>query len=534
MKNSFGKLVSDLGKIANQFDSQTTDIKMQLLKKISSAKFTNTNTFLAYHDILLFILAHPENRAIESAASDEMARLTKHLKNPSNSKNALFVDSGLPFTEMTTRYSHDLMRDMVRNGWKISIDSYDEAGTALNELLKITLPSIIREETTADLNNDEILDQLKINSKDRFNFLLNEFSKLDSSPYLKDHLWQSMQIFLNIDFHKAEQSKSYNRFLNSKIFYQNDLLKKFDHTALLNSKLPAPSKLSEDKRDELIAVIRNSMIQTLRETDTSTYMDENSLRLLELERGISVVIYGMKPNRQLPIQSYIGYTLFKNGFPAAYGGSWIFGHNAKFGLNVFEAFRGGESGYILCQLLRVYKQTFGLNYIEIDAYQFGKDNMDGIRSGAYWFYYRYGFRSLDKKLDKIASKEYSLIKSKPGYRTNEKTLIALAESNIALNPEGTKAFEIDKISGKVLALIQKKFKGDTRLAVEICVSDFCQRTNLTNDLNPDQLVVLEEVALFAAAYQLDKKSELEILKKMVFTKAGSPYEYNKLVTALLS
>lgn len=94
--------------------------------------------------------------------------------------------------------------------------------------------------------------------------------------------------------------------------------------------------------------------------------------------------------------------MFKNGLPIAYGGSWIWADQAKFGLNILEPYRGGESGYVMCQLLRVYQQVFGLKMIEVDAYQFGLDNPDGIRSGAYWFYYRYGFRSMTEALCLLA------------------------------------------------------------------------------------------------------------------------------------
>lgn len=93
-------------------------------------------------------------------------------------------------------------------------------------------------------------------------------------------------------------------------------------------------------------------------------MDERSFSLYELERGVTVAIYGMIPERQLPLESYVGFTLFKNGLPAAYGGAWIFGEYANFGINIFESFRGGESGYMMCQLLRVYKQVFNISFLK--------------------------------------------------------------------------------------------------------------------------------------------------------------------------
>lgn len=151
------------------------------------------------------------------------------------------------------------------------------------------------------------------------------------------------------------------------------------------------------------------MALTDRETDPITYMDTNQVWLYEMNRGISIAIYGMYPDRQLPLQSYIGYTLFKNGIPAAYGGAWLFGKRADFGINIFEPFRGGESGYIMCELLRLYRSVFNISYFEVEPYQYGLDNPDGIATGAFWFYYRFGFRPLSKELAKIAAAEYSKI-----------------------------------------------------------------------------------------------------------------------------
>jgi hypothetical protein len=529
MQNSFQtnfQLLKNAAAVFNQPDQ-----KIKLLKALMGCKLSNDNSLQEYHDLLLFMIAHPEDKRVLWFAELELKRISDHLNIPRNGKHEVFADSGLPHTTMITRYSHDLLSWMQNAGYRMHLDSFEEDGTELNELLKLTLPSIIRDETTAGLTNEELLDRLKIKPEDQLTFLLNEFSKLNHLPYIKDQLWQSMKVFVNIQFDKPLFSKSYNRFSLAPVFYHSNLLKKFNHKNLLNEPLPQPARLTKKQEADLVAVIRNSMIQTLRETDTSTYMDESSLRYFMLDRGISVAIYGMKFNRQLPLQSYIGYTLFKNGFPAAYGGSWIYGRSAKFGLNVFDALRGGESGLIMCELLRVYMQTFDLNYVEVDAFQFGKDNMDGIRSGAYWFYYRYGFRSLDRALKQLAKKESEKIKTKAGYRSSEKTLLALAESNIALKLNGGKPFDVERVSGKVIDFVAKKFQGDMTKAVAFCKQDFREQTKFTETLNADQELVLEEVALFAAAEKMTDPKKLDLLKKMISAKTGDPYSYNQLVIA---
>lgn len=222
------------------------------------------------------------------------------------------------------------------------------------------------------------------------------------------------------------------------------ILKKFDHITLLHSPLPAPAALSNAEHAELITALRTAMALGKRETDPATYLYAPSLRYYPLERGFSVALFGMHAERQLPLESYIGFTLFKNGWPVSYGGAWIFGRRAKFGMNVFDAFRGGESGYVMMQLLRTYKQVFDLSFIEVEPYQFGLDNPDGIRSGAYWFYYRYGFRSMDAKLRALAVKEKQKVAKRAGYRSTEKTLLQFTEAGVALQLEKKEPLSIER------------------------------------------------------------------------------------------
>lgn len=530
MKFTFDENLALLKASLNQFDQPQQ--KIDLLKAMMKCKLVNDDQLQNYHDLLLFIIAHPEDTRVLRFAEAELKRITDHLKVPRNGNHEQFADSGLPYSKMITRYSHDMLCWMRDSGYTLSLDSFEEDGTELNDLLKLTLPSIIRDETTAGLSNDDLFERLQIKSEERLNFLLDEFSKLSHLPYIKDQLWNAMKLFVEIHFDKISFSKSYNRFLLAPVFYHSGLIKKFNHKNILFQPLPTAAKLTRIQENQLASVIRNSMANSMRETDTSTYMDESSLRYFMLDRGMAVAIYGMTPSRQLPMQSYIGYTLFKNGFPTAYGGSWIYGRSAKFGLNVFESFRGGESGLIMCELLRVYMHTFDLNYVEVDAYQFGKDNPDGIRSGAYWFYYRYGFRSIESKLKQLAVNEFKRIKSKPGYRTSEKTLIALAEGNIALKLKGAKSFDVDLVSEKVIQFVAKKFQGNMFKATAVCKEMFREQTKLTESLATDQETVLEEVALYAAATKIIDPKKLDILKEMIFVKGKDPYQYNQLVSEL--
>ena len=123
----------------------------------------------------------------------------------------------------------------------------------------------------------------------------------------------------------------------------------------------------------------------------------------------------MPAQRQLALESYVGFTLFKNGLAAAYGGAWLLGPRAAFGMNIFEPYRGGESGFMMCQVLRTYRQLFGASCFEVDAHQFGLDNPDGITTAAFSFYYRLGFRPLDPTLRAVAELQRQKMRRQPSY-----------------------------------------------------------------------------------------------------------------------
>ncbi|MCX6186658.1 MAG: hypothetical protein NTU43_06625, partial [Bacteroidetes bacterium] len=386
--------------------------------------------------------------------------------------------------------------------------------------------------TTMGLNNDDLFKSLQIKKSQQLSFILNELSKLNDFPLVKDYLWESLQLNLEIESTDMRFSKTYNLLPKQTTFYQNEILKKFDHLELIHRLLPLPKAMSNKETDELSSIIKKSLVLTRRETDPSTYMENNTLRLYELERGISIAIFGMNANRQMPLQSYIGYTLFKNGYPVAYGGSWIFGRIGWFGLNIFETFRGGESGYIMCQLLRVYKQVFNLDKIEVEPYQYGLGNPDGIKSGAFWFYYRYGFIPIDENLCRLAESETKKIKNTPNYRTNDKTLLKFTESNIALSFGQTKSELLLEIIDKVRNVIAKKFNGNRDSAIKYCINEITKKLNNAT-FSENEKPSLIEVALMSNALNIIDNQQLILLDNMIKLKVNNPYLYNKNLSLFL-
>lgn len=526
----FDKKVKSFKPLINRFDYKNNQQKRTLLAQLSSIKLALNKSLFTYFEVLLFLCAYPDDDKLLLLAENELMRITKFLKNCKKIKKRFLLNSGLPYTKYMSGFTHDFVQWLlIHPECKTEINNFKNASFDLNEVLKLTLPSLERSETTAGHSNDDLFESLLIKKQNRLPFLIRELSKLDDSPYIKDHLYDGLGVYVNIYPKSKTFSRAYNRFQVQSTFYHTDLIKHFDHVSLLNSKLPDTSSLTITQRKQAILTVKNSMALTDRETDTVTYMDENSFRLYELERGISIAIYGMLPQRQLPLESYVGYTLFKNGFPAAYGGGWVFGDCSNFGINIFESFRGGESGYILCQLLRLYKQVFNISYFEIEPYQFGLDNPEGIESGAFWFYYRYGFRPLDKNLLKVSNDEQKKIVATKNYRTSKKTLEKFTLSNMALMLGKNIPVKVPEISARVTQMIEENYKGNRLKAKQDCIEKFKIKSEIKTSLNKYERQVMEEVALWANAYNIDKKEKIFLLKEMIKTKPINLYKFQQLL-----
>ena len=535
MRISFRRQLNTLRVYAHQFDTTGHTTKLTCLRALSSMPLKANQELVMYFETLLFVSAYPSDTIQLSLAQKELRRISAFLKRSGRQVPKQFFNTGMPFTPMISRYSHDGVRWLLYHpDVKVTLDAFADPSLQLNDVLKHTLPSLEKSETSAGMSNTELMAALLIPPSDQLRFIISELARLDSIPYIKDQLYDSLDIQVRIDPKNISFSKAFNRLSQTQTFFHRELIKKFDGDAILHRPLPAPHDFSHTEKEETIRVIKNAMILTARETDPTTFMEENSLRLYHLDRGISVAIYGMVPSRQLPLESYVGYTAFKNGYPAAYGGAWVFGETSNFGMNIFESFRNGESGYIMMQLLRVYRHVFGIRYFEVEPYQFGLDNPDGIASGAYWFYYRFGFRSLSKPLRLLAEKEVEKIRSKKGYRTSEKTLMQFTDSYIGLNLGQHVPPKVVDITSKVTRMIQSHYKGNRALAEEDCRQKFLLASGMKQPLDKDEQQVLTEVSLWAEAMKIKDRLKIEVLHTMVMAKPKDVYAYQACLIRFFS
>jgi hypothetical protein len=126
---------------------------------------------------------------------------------------------------------------------------------------------------------------------------------------------------------------------------------------------------------------------------------------------------------------YGGLTL-QNGVPVGYHQTDLVGRGAALSFNTFETFRGGEAAHAFGRLLAALVHGFGVRSFSVEPYQLGKGNDEGLASGAWWFYARFGFRPRSRAGRALAARELALRERRPDHRTSVETLRALAEHHL--------------------------------------------------------------------------------------------------------
>ena len=142
------------------------------------------------------------------------------------------------------------------------------------------------------------------------------------------------------------------------------------------------------------------------------------------------MLFRSVPERRQLIPATCGYLILHNGVPIGYGEAFVIGRSATMTFNVFESFRGGETAWTFARTLAMVRHVFGAESFSFDQYQLGKGNDEAIATGAWWFYYKLGFRPQTAQARRLLRTELARMRADPGHRSSPATLRALAESHL--------------------------------------------------------------------------------------------------------
>jgi hypothetical protein len=471
---------------ANRFGGENAARKAALLRECAGCALTDPEPLLAYHDCLLFLIAYPESAALLAHARRELARVAAAARvmveaGPARVK-AKLANSGVAWAPMTIAFGYDIARWLMdRHPRHAEIDSFADDGAALPALLRHALPPLEFEMLAADdaASEDFLATASAGHRGTRLQWLVAQIAELPCPVGLREHLFDSLKAFITIDPGAGPLSRTFVRGLpGPTFFHRGEILRRVDPRALIEVPLAPVPRLTSTQREHLLDAGRAMLASLGRETDAISAAEPAGIEYHVLGRGVTIALYTMAPGRRLPLDSHVGFMLFKNSIPVGYGGGWPFLGTAKIGVNIFAPFRGGESAFLFCQVLRVYHQRFGIDHFVAEPSQFGGGNREGLESGAFWFYYRLGFRPVAARLAALAADEFARMQRTPGYRPPLPVLRRFTHSDIELrlrpDSPARPACDPAELSLAVSAWLAERFHGDRAKAAAFAVRTVSQ------------------------------------------------------------
>jgi hypothetical protein len=453
-------LISQLFSIRNKYGKKFSKEKLKLISAISLEGLKSKRASQSWYDILLFLLAYPDNPSVYQASSQALQQLQRYVQSHEYLKDRLF-NSGVTNTNLCAAFGFEIVKWLRKNHPNdIWLSSFEADSEQIQSILSVVMPKV-ESEILQDANSDwkSWLKGTLKKGEDILDKLIEIFDETDIRPEIKDELWNAIGINVEINF---PTHLSLPQSLITPYYHRSLIRKIRKRTSDLKfKKIP----LTEFEARQIIECGRMILVRHLREIDPISFTAPPLVSYYLLPRGLTIALTGMVPERRHPIDSYIGYIVFKNGLPVAYAGSWILFDSGRIGLNVFPSYRGGESQYIFEQVLKLHQKVYRLRRFSVDPYQLGKHNDDGIRSGAFWVYYHAGFRPIRKDQRQIADAEAFKIKSAKNYRTPASVLTKLADSRMELLLEGQPVrFDATDLSVAYARILQKRFNRNRKLA----------------------------------------------------------------------
>ncbi|MBK8738964.1 MAG: hypothetical protein IPM02_05165, partial [Betaproteobacteria bacterium] len=220
-----------------------------------------------------------------------------------------------------------------------------------------------------------------------------------------------------------------------------------------------------------------------RDLDAFAYGDARDVRIVDDGPGFGFALIGTIPERRTLIPAIYGYLALRNGVPVGYGEMFPIGRFASITFNVFETFRGGEAARILARMLAVAHHVFGAGSFSLEPYQLGHDNDEAIASGAWWFYYKLGFRPLAAATRRVLRAERQRVKKQPSHRSSPATLRKLAAGPMLFDHDPKRVPGLPPLAAiglrvaDVLAA-RERSAGDRERALVVCMRDAMQLAGL--------------------------------------------------------
>lgn len=412
----------------------------RLLASLRDLQFRDAESLLRFHDALLFLRAFPQSPEVVRRTEQLLGKLEREVvrMRESGADMSQFdpeTVSGIAGTVLTDTFTFDVAYwlqgrypQQVHAEW-----DFDEQARSMAALLPRFIP-LLDDDSLVEADTPYLTWLSHAAGAGReLKWLLQQVHDAPVPISQKTELYDALHVELEWELRDCRASRTLARRDVPEFFFHKTPLIRRNQVSLAEefaSPLLPVRKLSPQQGGEILDMCREAVTVRYRELYGTTRGDPNQVYEASPGRGVQMFLWGLPPERRLPLRAYhAGFTL-KNGIPVNYIEGISLFEWMEVGFNTFYTYRDGETAWIYSKALHFLHQLTGVTCISVYPYQLGHENDEAIQSGAFWFYRKLGFRPGCPELLALAEKEERKMAADPKHRTSPRTLRKLAAGHV--------------------------------------------------------------------------------------------------------
>ena len=391
-------LLDDLDGIKGQFGPRAARRAGQLLERVARTRIADRDSLVRLHETLLFLRAYPASPRVLRLADRILFGFASRIAQPDAFDDPAI--SGIAGTTFSAVFSHEVARRLAaRHGRAIQADWADDENAyeppdSLGSALAKRLP-LFAEDWPVEAN-----------------IPYRQWLGARGLPWLVEHLgaeeYEALHLPLFWKLGSSNATRSRARWRQGPVYYHDSPLIRRAEVSLAEALESPPltvERLRRAEADRLLDVILDTSAVRYRELYGFTWPDRANVLCAAAGRGVEICLFGVPPERRLPLRAYHAGLFLKNGVPVGYVETLSLFERAEVGFNLYYTFRDGETAWLYGRLLRLLRQLLGVTAFSVDPYQVGLHNEEAVESGAFWFYRKLGFRPMSAEVARLTEKE---------------------------------------------------------------------------------------------------------------------------------
>ncbi|MET0644555.1 MAG: hypothetical protein ABWZ17_09275 [Candidatus Binatia bacterium] len=452
-------------------------IKISLLTVLERTPLRTAEEILRLHEHLCFLRAYPDDGGVLAQVVRMLERFSQRAD--LHRHRADLADTGIcgtvihyPFFWPTARWIVERWPTLFYIDWR-NVENHQRLATALSLLVPFLESNWLR------AREPEPREAIKILCGSRTTdgvFYVSRVEMMPGNDVTREAFFDGLDTPLLLRPGRGTPCRTLACYERSPIVFRKAPPDRSRPDLLLELARPPRSVRAVSAREgqRLIDLARESMVTRERDLDNFAYGDARDVRVVDDGDGLQWAVIGTLPARRPVLRATYGLLTLRNGVPIGYVGVDALFKCADLSYNTFQSFRGGEAAFVFARTLAATAWLFGSQSFTLEPYQLGHRNDEGIESGAWWFYYKLGFRPRNPGARRLARREVRRMKTRPRHRSSKKTLQRLAEDYLYFETAGARAPfwpRVADLGAKTAEHLAGLAAADRETALRLCLEE---------------------------------------------------------------